>query len=360
MSRRRGHGRRRRRHAPGTAPGTLRIDPEAPQPRIAVIAYGPEEYVEQEIQSAAEISAFLSAWPVVWVNVDGLGSEALLLQLGELFHFHRLALEDVVNLGQRAKVERHGDHLFVVARMAPAELAAESQQLSLFLDHRSVMTFQEQSGDCFDEVRTRIRAAGRQIRSSGADYLAYALIDAVIDAYFPVLEALHDKLEELEIEVLESPARDTVQKIHHVKGRLQLLRREIGPHREAINALLRDLDDFVTPATAVYLRDCHDHVLWVIERLEAYREQCGDLMGTYLSSVSNRMNEVMKVLTIIATIFIPLSFIAGLYGMNFNPSVSAWNMPELDWAYGYPMALGLMGAVGVGLVWYFWRKGWFD
>jgi magnesium transporter len=353
-------GRLLRRHAPGTAPGTLRIDPDAPEPRITVMAYGPDEFVEQVVDSPSEIEGFLAKWPVAWVNVDGLGSEAALRQLAEVFGFHRLALEDVVNLGQRAKVERHDEHLFVVARLAPSELEAESEQLSLFLGRQVVVTFQERSGDCFHEVRTRIRAAGRMIRSSGADYLAYALLDAVIDAYFPILETAHDELEALEVEVLEDPERETVHRIHRVKGRLQVLRREIGPHREAINALLRDAEDFVTPATAIYLRDCYDHVLWVIERLEAYREQCADLMGTYLSSVSNRMNEVMKVLTIIATIFIPLSFIAGLYGMNFDPAVSRWNMPELGWTYGYPLALGAMAAVGLGLVWYFWRKGWFD
>lgn len=356
---RRGRGRRRR-GAPGTAPGTLQIDPEASQPRITVLAYGREEYVEREIDGPAEIGAFLAAWPTVWVNVDGLGSEAVLSRLGELFGFHRLALEDVLSLGQRAKVERHGDHLFVVARMAPAEPGADSEQLSLFLGRQGVVTFQERPGDCFAEVRARIRGGGRMIREAGADYLAYALLDAVIDGYFPVLELANDELEELEAEVLEAPERRTVHRIHGLKGRLQTLRREVGPHREVVSSLLRDCEDFVTPPTAVYLRDCYDHVLWVIERLDAYRDQCADLMGTYLSSVSNRMNEVMKVLTIIATIFIPLSFIAGLYGMNFDPEASAWNMPELGWTYGYPLALGAMAAVGLGMVWYFWRKGWFD
>jgi magnesium transporter len=244
--------------------------------------------------------------------------------------------------------------------MAPAIGEEETEQLSLFLGRGFVLTFQERRGDGFDGVRARIEHGKALIRRSGADYLAYALLDAVVDGYFPVVESIRDELEVLEDEVLDSPERQTVSKIHAIKRRLQSLRRAIGPHREAINSLLRDSADFVEQDTALYLRDCYDHVLRLAERVEVYREQCADLMTTYLSMVSNRMNEVMKVLTIIATIFIPLSFIAGLYGMNFNPEISRWNMPELNWILGYPFALALMAILAGGLVLFFWRKGWFD
>ncbi len=359
------HKRRRRRPrrpaiAPGSSPGTLAIDPEAPKPVIQLIAYGPEEVVEVDAPSVGELSGYLDDWPVVWINVDGLGDEQKLRSLAEVFGLHRLALEDVVSLGQRAKVEPYGDRLFVVARMPVEGAPDETEQLSLFLGDGFVLTFQERRGDCFDPVRERIRQGKPVLRRSGPDYLAYALIDAVIDAYFPVLEQVGNGLELLDNEVLESPQKDTVSKIHAVKHRLQSLRRSIGPHREAINSLLRDSAEFVQPETAIYLRDCYDHLLRLSERVDVYREQCADLMSTHLTVVSHRMNEVMKVLTIIATIFIPLGFIAGLYGMNFNPEISRWNMPELNWVLGYPFALLVMALLAGGMVIYFRNKGWFD
>jgi magnesium transporter len=362
MPKRRRQGKRSRQRpiTPGAAPGTLTIDPEAPKPVIRVIAYGPDEVTEQLVTQPAELAAYMDAWPVTWINVDGLGDEETLRTLGEHFGLHRLALEDVVSLGQRPKVEPYENCLFVVARMPAQGGSEDTEQLSLFLGEKFILTFQERSGDCLDGVRARIRQSKTVIRRSGPDYLAYALIDAVVDAYFPVLEQVGEELELLDDEVLESPQRDTVSKIHGVKHRLQALRRAIGPHREAINALLRDSADFVKPETAIYLRDCYDHLLRLSERVEVYREQCADLMSTYLTMVSNRMNEVMKVLTILATIFIPLSFVAGLYRMNFNPELSRWNMPELTWIFGYPFALTVMAVMTGGLVLFFWRKGWFD
>ena len=338
----------------------MHIDPDAPKPVIRVIAYGPDGLTEEPIDRVDELSRYLQEWPVTWINVDGLGDEQTLRALGELFGLHRLTLEDVVSHGQRPKVEAYDDYLFIVVRMPSQSSAYETEQLSLLLGDRFVLSFQEQSGDCFDGVRTRLRQGKAVIRRSGADYLTYALVDSVIDAYFPVLEQVGDDLERLDDEVLERPQRDTVSRIHAAKHHLQALRRGIGPHREAINALIRDSAEFVTPETTIYLRDCYDHLLRLFERVEVYREQCADLMNLYLTMVSNRMNEVMKVLTIIATIFIPLGFVAGLYGMNFNPEISGWNMPELGWTFGYPFALALMALLAGGMVLYFWRKGWFD
>ncbi len=361
MSGRKRHHRKRRssgRKPPGTAPGTLAIDPEAPHPKIELMAFGPEGFVEREIEDPREARAELDRWPVTWVNVDGLGDEATLRRLAEIFGIHRLALEDVVSLGQRAKLEPYKSYLFVVGRM-PAGEPGETEQISLFLGENFVLTFQERAGDCFDGVRERIRHGKGLLRGAGAGYLTYALLDSLIDSYFPVLEQVGETLEAIEDEVLGEADHDTISKIHAIKRSLVSMRRAIWPHREAISALARDADSFVSEEAAVHLRDCYDHTVQIIELVEAYREAASDLMSTYLSALSNRMNEVMKVLTIIATIFIPVTFIAGLYGMNFDREASPWNMPELGWSFGYPLALVVMGVVGLGMMFFFWRKGWF-
>jgi magnesium transporter len=349
---------RRRPVTPGTAPGTLAIDPDAPWPIIRATAFGPDGFSEEAIESPLDLQSLLEAWPVVWVDVDGLGDERTLRQLGEIFGLHRLALEDVVSAGQRPKVEPYEKYLFLVARMPLATGGEETEQLSMFVGERFLLSLQEQRGDGFDGVRERIRHGRGLIRRCGSDYLAYALLDAVVDAYFPVVEHLRDVIEVLEEEVLSSPERETVEKIHSVKRRLLTLRRVIGPHREAINALLRDASEFVKPETSVHLRDCYDHLIRLTERVEIYREQCSDLMATYLSMVSNRMNEVMRVLTVMASIFIPLTFLAGIYGMNFNPHASPMNMPELNWQWGYPVFWVVIITMAAGMILYFHRKRW--
>ena len=343
---------------PGRAPGTLDIDPDAPRPVIRVFAYGPDAYEEREIANPSDLLPFLEKWPVVWVNVFGLGDEAVLRELGSVFDLHRLALEDVVSSGQRPKVEPYENFLFAVARMPLADGREKTEQLSIFLGHGFLLTLQEQPGDYFDGVRDRIRHGRGLIRKYGSDYLTYALLDAVVDAYFPVIEAVRDEFEILEAEVLESPEAGTVEKIHSVKQRLLALRRVISPHREAINALIRDSGDFVKPETSVYLRDCYDHLFRLTERVEIYREQCADLMSTYLSIVSNRMNEVMRTLTVMASIFIPLTFLAGIYGMNFNPDAGPLNMPELNWRWGYPVFWIAILAMAGGLILFFRRRHW--
>jgi magnesium transporter len=347
----------RRRAPPGSPPGTLAVEPDARHPDIRLMAYGPESLEERAIASPAELKGVLDGWPVVWVNVDGLGSETTIREIGEVFGLHNLVLEDIVHAGQRAKVEAYEEYLYVVVQQPVAD-TLETEQVSLVLSRNGVLTLQERPGDSFESVRERIRKAKGLIRGRGADFLAYALVDAVVDSYFPVLERLGDHLELLEEEVLERPDRETVAKIHEVRRDLLGLRKAAWPHRDMANGLVRDAGAFVTPDTAVYLRDVYDHAIRIIDLVEAFREVSADLMNIYLSSVSNRMNEIMKVLTIIATIFIPLSFIAGVYGMNFDTSVSRWNMPELGWALGYPFALGVMAGVAVAFLVYFRRKGW--
>ena len=349
----------RRRTPPGTPPGTLIVDPEAPHPSVRVIAYGPDETVEQEIHEPRHVRDFLDKWPVIWVDVEGLGDAETIRTLGEIFGLHRLALEDVVNVHQRPKIEQYDGYYFIVARMVKLGEHLETEQLSLFLGKNFVVTFQEgHPGDCLETIRERIRQKRGRIRDAGLDYLAYALLDAVVDCYFPIMEEYGERLEAFEDELLTYPHSDTVARIHEIKRNLLTLRRAVWPQRETFNALLRDETPLVTNETRLYLRDCYDHTTQLIDLIETYRELGSDLTDVYLSSISNRTNEIMRVLTVIATIFIPLTFIAGIYGMNFNPAASPVNMPELNWYWGYPFSLTLMALVAFGQLFFFWRRGW--
>jgi magnesium transporter len=232
-----------------------------------------------------------------------------------------------------------------------------TEQLSLFLGQGFVVTFQERVGDCFDPVRARLRKGG-PIRTRGPDYLTYALIDALVDSWFPVLEQHGERLEDLEDEILVHPARRTIARIHELRRDLMALRRAVWPLRDALGALCRDPTPLIAGETRTYLRDCYDHAVQIIDLLESGRELSADLTDAYLSNINNRMNEIMKVLAVIATIFLPLSFIASVYGMNFHTDKSPWNMPELAWRFGYPFALGLMVLTVIGMLFFFWRRGW--
>lgn len=352
------HSSLRRRTPPGAAPGTLIADPHAPFPKMQLIAYGPDAIVEKTIQDPQIIREHVDKWPVLWINVDGLGDAATIQMLGNIFGLHRLALEDVVNVYQRPKVEQFQHHTFIVARMVEMQESLQTEQLSIFLGRSFVLTFQERPGDCFDLVRERIRKAGGRIRSAGPDYLAYALLDAIIDEYFPVMEKMGERLEDLEEQVVVRPAHPIVSQIHEIKRGLLSLRRAIWPLREAVNSLFRDSTPLIKEETKIYLRDCYDHTVQIIDLLENYRDLASSLMEVYLSSINNRLNEVIKFLTIFTTIFSPLTFIAGVYGMNFHTEKSAWNMPELTWRLGYPAALGTMLLIAVVMLLYFKRRGW--
>ncbi|HSG81913.1 MAG TPA: magnesium/cobalt transporter CorA [Gemmatimonadota bacterium] len=343
---------------PGTAPGTLVADPESPHPVVTVMAYDGEVLEERTTADLDDLLEFKDRRRVLWVNVDGLGDAATVERIGKIFGLHDLALEDVLNQHQRPKLEDYSSFLFFVARMPQfVEDSLHSEQLSLFLGQNFVVTFQEREGDCFDPVRRRIRESQRA-RHAEADYLAYALLDAVVDSYFPVMEKLADKLEVLERAILADPAASLVSQIHQARHELLVLRRGIWPMRDALNSLLRDPNTLVSETTNTYLRDCHDHSVRIIDLVESYRELCSGLIELYQSTVGHRMNEIMKVLTIIATIFIPLTFIAGVYGMNFDRSASPWNMPELGWYWGYPLTLLLMAGVALLMTVYFVRKRW--
>ncbi len=343
----------------GAAPGTFRIDPDAPRPVIDVMAYGPDNFLAEEVRDLSRLETLMADWPVVWVNVCGLGDETVLNRLKTLFALHPLALADVVNVAQRAKVEPYGDLLFIVTRMAAVqEHKLDTEQMSLFLGRRFVLTFQERVGDCLDPVRDRIRHNAGRIRSLGTDFLAYSILDAVIDAYYPLLEQYGEWLDELEDEVIRRPNADVIQRVRGARRDMLIVRRALWPQRDAINVLLRNPLPLVADETRIYLRDCYDHVSQLIDIVETQRELAAGLQDVYLSAVSNRMNEIMKVLTVISTIFIPLTFIVGVYGMNFDPDSSPWNMPELRWKWGYPVIMLAMAAVAGGMLLHFRRRGW--
>ena len=336
----------------GAPPGQLAAPPGSVLPKMKALAYGADDVSEQEITDLTVLKELRDKWPVVWLNVDGLGDVEVLRELGRMFDLHVLALEDVTSLGQRAKVEEYADQLFFVTHMISFTDRVEIEQLSVFLGRGFVVTFQERAGDCLDAIRQRIREARGRIRQAGADYLAYAILDAVVDNLFPVLEVLGERLEDLEREALAASSDAVVRKIHRAKRGLLTLRRTVWPQRDALAALLRNEHPLFVAETQFYLRDCHDHVTRLIETIEGYREQASDLSNVYLTAISNRMNAVMKVLTIIATIFIPLTFIAGIYGMNFK------HMPELEWQWGYAGALAVMLTVAFTMVAFFRRKKW--
>lgn len=348
----------------GSLPGTITIDKDAPPTTIILIDYSEAERIRVQLEKPEDCIPYLDTESVSWVDVLGLGSEDILLRLGKVFKLHLLVLEDIVNVPQRPKVEDYEDHLVIITQMVLLKEKSSgfwTEQVSFVLGKHYLLTVQEEpTRDCFQPVRDRIRTGKGSIRNQGSDYLAYTLLDAIIDGFFPVLEAYGERIEELEEEVVTNPTRQTLEKIYRVRRELLALRRAIWPQRDAINALIRDGSDLISSDVRIYLRDCYDHSVQVMDLVETYRELSSGLMDVYLSSVGNRMNEIMKFLTVMSSIFIPLTFVAGVYGMNFNTDKSPWNMPELNWYWGYPLCLAVMFAIATALVVFFWRRGWFE
>lgn len=352
---------------PGTAPATLTpLPPEhgAQQPVFTLIEYDLQGVSEHTVACVEDLPpADLDDGKIRWINMAGLADIDVLRALGEKYNFHPLALEDVINLGQRPKVEAYHDHLFIVADMVYHDEADRlcGEQVSMFLRPRMLITIQEESGqDVFDPVRERIRVGRGFIRKMQADYLAYALLDAIIDHFFPILESVGLAIDELEDEVLERPAQTCVAKIHSHKRTLMQLRRYVWPERDVINALLHNESGLVQEPTKVFLRDCYDHSIQIMDLIETYRDVTAGLMELYLSAVGMRTNEIMRVLTVISSIFIPLTFVAGVYGMNFDNADGKmpFNMPELHHPLGYVICLGVMGLIAIGQVMFFRRKRW--
>lgn len=351
---------------PGTMPGHIRVPEGALPPHIRLTGYGPEKIAVFDNCTLDKVRSERGHHQVIWADVAGLGDPKLIEDFGRLFGIHRLALEDVAHTPQRSKVEVYQDYVFVVTQN-PCGVRGNHQardgtqtveQVSFFIGKDFVLSWREKSGGCFDEVNKRLQVDGGMIRRSGSDYLLYALLDAVIDSYFPVLEKIGERIDTLDDEMQSGGAVELVSQIHSVRQDVRLLRRVVWPLREAVSSLCREHEWLIGKETQVYLRDCHDHVVQIVDSLENYRDACSDLRDYHATEISNRMNEIVKVLTIMSTIFIPLGFIAGVYGMNFDPDVSRWNMPELEWSMGYPMALGIMAAVAIGQLFFFRWKGW--
>lgn len=339
----------------GLPPGTLVHvgDRKTDYVRIRVVDYNEGKLEESELEKVEECFFYKERSSVSWINIAGLHDADIIQRIGTHFGLHPLVLEDIINTGQRPKMDDFENHIFLVSKMLffdDEENQIRSEQFSLVLGPNYVISFQERFGDVFNPIRERLRKAKGRIRKMGADYLMYALIDSIVDNYFIVLEKIAERIEELEEGLIDNPTPDILQTIHDLKRELIFLRKSVWPQREVVSGLVRGESDLIQEKTTVFLKDVYDHTFQVIDATEMLREIVSGMLEVYLSSISNRMNEIMKLLTIIATIFIPLTFIAGIYGMNFK------HMPELDWRWGYFIIVGIMLIVFVVMLIWFRRK----
>ncbi len=342
----------------GLPPGTLIHvgEKKAVRTVLSHLDYDEEQFSRREDVAVDECLALKNRRTVGWTNVAGLHEIDQIEKIGREFKLHPLLLEDILNTDHPPKFEEFENAALIVVKLFSFDqesCSIDAEQISLVLTPDKVLTFQERSGAVFDSVRKRLERKSGRIRQRGADYLAYALLDAVVDSYFHILEKVGERLDFLETELIEHPSHERLKQVHRLKGQLIFLRKNLWPMRELTGSLLHSESTLLEDQTNVFLRDLHDHGVQVLDLVESYRENASGLIDLYMSSVSQRMNEVMQVLTIMASIFIPLTFIAGIYGMNFE------YMPELKWRYGYPLAWGLMGACGVAMLWFFKRKKWF-
>jgi magnesium transporter len=347
----------RRSRKKGLDPGSLVYvgEPKTGRPRITVLDYDAENFLEKEACACEDCFAFRDTATVTWINVDGVHEPSIIETIGRHFGVHPLILEDILTTSQRPKMEDLGEMLYIVLRMLEYDETkgeVRTDQLSLILGRNFLISFQEEEGDMFDPVRDRIRKAKGRIRKLGPDYLAYTLLDAVVDQYFAVLEKLGERIEALEEDLVNDPRKETLHEIHKLKREMIYVRKSVWPVREVVAGLERAESGLIQPTTDIFLRDVYDHTVQVIDNVETFRDMISGMVETYLSSVSNRMNEIMKVLTIISTIFIPLTFIVGVYGMNFK------HMPELEWKWGYFLIWGVIVAIALTMADFFRRKKW--
>ena len=342
----------------GLPPGTLvhvgerRVEDIA----ISVIDYDAADVHEYDVTNPEDCRAYLKKDTVTWVNLTGLHDMGVLQRFGDVFSIHPLVLEDIVNTNQRPKIEDHGECIFMVFKMlyrGDHNGQIVSEQVSLILGPNYVLSFQEVEGDVFGLIRDRIRTGKGRIRTMGSDYLAYSLLDAVVDNYFVVLEDVSEKIEQLQEVVLARPGPETLHQIHGLKRNMIFMRKNLWPLRELVSGLEKSESELIADALSPYLRDVYEHTIQVIDTVESLRDMLSGALEIYMTAVSNRMNEVMKVLTVIATIFIPLTFIAGIYGMNFE------NMPELKWRFGYAAVWLIMIVAGAAMAVCFKKKNWF-
>lgn len=348
---------RRKPKKAGLPPGTLIHvgEKKAEKAKITLLHYDETHFEERELKGVMECQPYKDKGGVTWINVDGIHEVEVIEKLGDYFGLHSLVLEDILHTGQRPKLEDFGDYLYIVVKMLdynPKSQEVTEEQVSLILGSNFVLSFQEREGDLFNPFRERIRNGKGRSRRMGADYLAYALVDTLVDHYFTILEVLGEKIEMLENELVTDPTPKTLREIHALKREMIFLRRAVWPLRDVLSSLERGESPLIQPPTRVYLRDVYDHTIRVIDMIETLRDMLSGMLDIYLSSINNRLNEIMKVLTIIATMFIPLTFIASIYGMNFR------HMPELEWPWGYPAVLLTMGVIVIGMLIYFRKKKW--
>ncbi len=347
----------------GLAPGTaVHVgEQKIKAARVLLTEYDPVTFREIEGASLEECLLSVERSELTWIDIKGLHEVEIIEKLGLGLNIHPLIIEDILNTHQRPKVDHFDDYIYIVVRFHDFDEKTkklEADQISLLVGNGYVITFQEKESSLFTAVRKRMKNDKGRIRKKGADYLAYALLDDIVDSYFGVLENMGDAIEDIEESLANDPLKETIHSIHSLKREAITLRKSLWPLREIVGSLLREDSRIFGESMDIFLRDLHDHTIQVIETVETYRDIISGMIDIYLSSVSNRMNEVMKVLTIFAAIFIPLTFIAGIYGMNFNSEKSPFNMPELNWYFGYPLALGLMVTVGVVMLLFFRRKKW--
>jgi len=341
----------------GLAPGTLVHIGERmlETAQITVMDYDENTFEEKQVGRVEECFGFKTTPTVSWINIDGLHDISIIEGIGQHFDIHSLTLEDILHTNQRPKFEDMEKYLYVVLKMLRFDEQSQtilSEQVSIVLASNYIISFQEKIGDVFDPIRERIRNAKGKVRKMGSDYLMYTLLDAIVDSYFSIMEKLGEKIEILEEELIGDPSEKTLKQIHNLKREMVYLRKSVWPLRELISAMERSESAFIKETTGVYLRDVYDHTIQVIDTVESFRDMVSGMLDIYLSSISNRMNAVMKVLTIIATIFIPLTFVAGIYGMNFK------YMPELEWKWGYLSVWIVMVITGICMLIYFRRKKW--
>jgi len=341
----------------GLPPGSLVFvgEKKTEEVRITYLDYDEQNFQEKQVSNIKECFPFKSTPTVTWINIDGLHQTDIIESIGKNFELHPLILEDILNTGQRPKFEDSDKYIFIVLKMLSFDeesQTVQAEQVSLVLGSSFVISFQERVGDVFNPIRERIRNAKGRIRKMGPDYLMYALLDAVVDGYFTILEKLGERIESMEEELVSDPTEKTLYQIHTLKREMVYLRKSVWPLRELVSGLQRSESDLISEPTEIYLRDVYDHTIQVIDTVESFRDMVSGMLDTYLSSISNKMNVVMKVLTIIATIFIPLTFVAGIYGMNFK------YMPELEWRYGYLFVWVIMAVILLLMIAYFKRKKW--
>ena len=323
--------------------------------KITIVDYSEAKFQEKEAKSVGECFSYKDKSTITWINIDGVHKIKVIEEIGKHFNLHPLILEDIVDTDQRPKIKDFGDYIFIILKMIyydrnDNEMKAE--QVSLILGKNYVISFQEREGDVFNPIRERIRNNIGRIRKAGTDYLVYSLIDAIVDNYFIIIEKLGEKIENLEDKMISRPKPANLRVIHKLRRDLIFLRKSVWPLREVISCLEKGESSLTLESTNVYFRDVYDHTIQVMDTVETLRDIISGMLDIYLSSASNRMNEIMKMLTIIATIFIPLTFITGIYGMNFQ------NMPEIKWLWGYPVVLLGMLIIGIVMVIYFKRKKW--